>query len=332
MALRDSIPASAKAKIADVTTMDEAWRLLDLEFGDVQELRAKLKDQVRGIKIKATKDSARIVELFHQIQIIAVKIKATGNLDMLENDDEYIALVSKHLPKDVMWRWWESDKSGWSNFYLFLEGIAKIAKKQQTSESIMSALSGEGEKSKCSSCHKIHSGKCNKKNTALVSQNSDKKCPVCDKDAHLYKTKNGQEAISKRVKDCPGFKEANDDQKKEMVKKLKNKYPLCAKCSSWYHKSQDCTWKANCTKCGDNHLNDLCSLKKFFTCSLSTKGSCMMSLQDVPIKNSSIKARTMFDNGSKLTLVSSFFANKNNFSYEEATYTISRVGGAESTF
>ena len=149
---------------------------------------------------------------------------------MLENDNEYIALVSKHLPKDVMWKWWESDKSGWSNFYLFLEGIAKIAKKQQTSESIMSALSGEGEKSKCSSCHKIHSGKCNKKNTALVSQNSDKKCPVCDKDAHLYKTKNGQEAISKRVKDCPGFKEANDDQKKEMVKKLKNKHPLCAKC------------------------------------------------------------------------------------------------------
>ena len=40
VALRDSIPASAKAKIADVTTMDEAWRLLDLEFGDVQEIRA----------------------------------------------------------------------------------------------------------------------------------------------------------------------------------------------------------------------------------------------------------------------------------------------------
>ena len=31
-------------------------------------------------------------------------------------------------------------------------------------------------------------------------------------------------------------------------------------------------------------------------------------------------------------MVSSFFTNKNNFSYEEATYTISGVGGAESTF
>ena len=113
----------------------------------------------------------------------------------------------------------------------------------------MSALSEEGEKSKCSSCHKIHSEKCNKKNTALVSQNNDKKCPACDKDAHHYKTKNGQEAISKRVKDSPGFKEANDDQKKEMVKKLMSKYPLCTKCLSWYHKSQDCTWKLNCSKC-----------------------------------------------------------------------------------
>merc|ERR1712101_80398 len=101
VALRDSIPASAKAKIADVTTMDEAWRILDLEFGEVQELRAKLKDQVQGIKIKATKDSAHIVELFHQIQIIAAKIKATGNLDMLQNDNKYVALVSKHFPRTL---------------------------------------------------------------------------------------------------------------------------------------------------------------------------------------------------------------------------------------
>ena len=40
----------------------------------------------------------------------------------------------------------------------------------------------------------------------------------------------------------------------------------------------------------------------------------------------------MFDNGFELTLVSSFFTNKHNFSYQEASYTISGVGGAESTF
>ena len=93
------------------------------------------------------------------------------------------------------------------DFYVFLEQSANTAKKELTAESIRSALSGEGDKSKCSSCHKLHSGKCNKpKTTAVVSQNGDKKCPVCDKNAHLYKTRNGQEAISKRVKDCPGFR------------------------------------------------------------------------------------------------------------------------------
>ena len=52
------------------------------------------------------------MELFHQIQIIAAKIKATGNLDMLKNDDEYIALVSKPLSKELMWKWWKAEKSG----------------------------------------------------------------------------------------------------------------------------------------------------------------------------------------------------------------------------
>ena len=32
---------------------------------------------------------------------------ATGSLSLLENDKEYVALVSKHLCKEVMWRWWE---------------------------------------------------------------------------------------------------------------------------------------------------------------------------------------------------------------------------------
>ena len=79
------------------------------------------------------------------------------------------------------------------------------------------------------------------RNAAIVSQNTDKKYPVCDKDAYLYKTRNGQEAISKRIKDCPWFKEANDDLKKDMVKKIKTKHPVCDKYLSWFHKSQDCT-------------------------------------------------------------------------------------------
>ena len=54
-------------------------------------------------------------------------------------------------------------------------------------------------------------------------------------------------------------------------------------------------------------------------------------MQDIPVFASST-TRTLFDNGSELTLVSSIFAKKNNLPYEEATYTLAGVGGAEKTY
>ena len=117
--LRDSIIVTAKAKIEDVTKMIEAWKLLDLEYGDLEKLRAKLRDQVPGLKIKAKKDTVCIVEL----------------------------KLSKHHSREVMWEWLKQDKSRWSNFYLFLENTTKIAKKQLILDPILSALSGDqGEK------------------------------------------------------------------------------------------------------------------------------------------------------------------------------------------
>ena len=44
--LRESVPALAKAKIADASTMNKAWKLLDLDYGNLQEVCAKLKEQV----------------------------------------------------------------------------------------------------------------------------------------------------------------------------------------------------------------------------------------------------------------------------------------------
>ena len=226
-----------------------------------------------------------------------------------------------------MWKWWESNRTGWTDFYLFLEESANTAKKQLTAKSIISALSGgEGDKSKCPTCRKYHTGQCNKVTAAVSNRET---CPACEEASHKYKTKTGKEATSKRVKDCPGFKAADEEEKEEMVKKIKTNHPVCTKCSSWSHSTEDCTWKLACEKCGEIHLNDLCNLKKFFTCTLSrNQGSSLMCLQDVNMRDSSVNARTLFDNGSELTLISSIFAKKNNLPYEEATYTISGVGGA----
>ena len=97
-ALREYVPAIAKAKIIAATSMAEAWKLLDLDYRNLQEVRAKLKKEIRSLKVKATSGPAKIVELFHQIQLVAAKIKATGSNSLLE-DEEYVALVGNHLAK-----------------------------------------------------------------------------------------------------------------------------------------------------------------------------------------------------------------------------------------
>ena len=127
-ALRESVPALARAKIIASTTMAEAWKLLDLDYGNIQEVRAKLKQQVRSLKLKAVSGPAKTVELFHQVQLLSAKIKATGSITLLE-DEEYIALVGGHLPKETMLKWWDSEKAGWMDFYAFLEKSANTAKK-----------------------------------------------------------------------------------------------------------------------------------------------------------------------------------------------------------
>ena len=57
-----------------------------------------------------------------------------------------------------------------------------------------------------------------------------------------------------------------------------------------------------------------------------------MSLQDIPVHNSSTKAHVMFDNGSEITLVSNFFARKNNLPFERATYTMAAMGSKPTTY
>ena len=195
-ALREAVPVIAKGKLIDISNLTDAWKLLDLVYGDAQEIRAKLKDQVRCIKLKTSRDSSKLVELFHAIQIITAQIKDSGSLALLEYYEEYMALVKRHLPKEIVWKWCHKDLSGWASFFNFLEKEAKVAKKMITNESINSALSGATDKpQKCTTCHKNYPGKCQKTKTTAVVQGADKTCPVCSKHAHKYKTKLGVQGI-----------------------------------------------------------------------------------------------------------------------------------------
>ena len=103
-ALPDDVPALTKTKITYASMLSGAWKILEIDYGNVQEIRAKLKDEVRSIKFKATGDSAKLVKLYYSLQVISANIKASGSLSLLDNDKEYVILVLKHLQKDIAWR------------------------------------------------------------------------------------------------------------------------------------------------------------------------------------------------------------------------------------
>ena len=62
-ALSEALPTTAKARITKLMSLKEAWHILDLNYGCLEEC-ARLKEKLRTIKLKATNDAAKEVKLF----------------------------------------------------------------------------------------------------------------------------------------------------------------------------------------------------------------------------------------------------------------------------
>ena len=114
---------------------------MDIHYGGKRVVRAKLKAKIINISLKASDNFSKEVELFDIVQNISSKIQAARGASMLEVDEEYITLVSNHLSIEVRVEWKKSKKSEWSDFYLFLEERAKLAKSLLTDESILADIS-----------------------------------------------------------------------------------------------------------------------------------------------------------------------------------------------
>ena len=77
-----------------------------------RQIRAKLKNKVIKISLKAFDDFAKAAELFDTTQKISSKIKAAQGASMFEVDVEYIALVARHLIQEAKIDWVKSEQSG----------------------------------------------------------------------------------------------------------------------------------------------------------------------------------------------------------------------------
>ena len=125
--LKESIPNDAKDRLYEVSSLNEAWKKLDLLYGQSMEICSKLKKEMDDIRIAAKHSPYTEIEVYVKVQAISSKIKAAGAYQMLTGDHEYVSLIFKLLDSNSQNEWIKGRKTGWSDFYKFLEGIYEEA-------------------------------------------------------------------------------------------------------------------------------------------------------------------------------------------------------------
>ena len=85
---------------------------------------------------------------------------ATDRAGSLEHDQEYIALLARHLDKEQKLKW-INEEENCVRFYSFLEKLAKQARKVQGIHDTLKAI-GQQTDPKANICGKTHGGTCYK--------------------------------------------------------------------------------------------------------------------------------------------------------------------------
>ena len=140
---------------------------------------------------------------------------------MLEGDQEYIALVSKHLSSDDLNNWVKTRFHDWCTFHSFLEHLTKDAWSTQVLEETRNGFNVPQHLKTCEHCNGDNASRFCKKQKpkmAKVLTVGDKKtCQACGQEAHKVKFLDGNSIVSNHTVSCPDFKSANHAGKVELL-------------------------------------------------------------------------------------------------------------------
>ena len=139
--LKDQIPNLTKNKLHKVNKLTEALSVLDELYGQPDEIQSEIKGQIIALHIKASKSPEKEIELFDSVQYISSHIKEVGGMNMLESDQEYVTLISKHLSAKQELSWIRTEDKSWNSFFSFLGKQAKMVRKIQVLHNISSGCS-----------------------------------------------------------------------------------------------------------------------------------------------------------------------------------------------
>ena len=156
--------------------------------------------KILSLQLKSTKSPDHEIELFDSIQYISCRIKAAGGCNMLGANEEYIALIAKHLTNENKLRWVTTGASDWQSFYSFLVNLTTYAHCIQVLRDVSSGFAVPHPPKTCKHCNGDYASRFCKKQkpkTAKVLTVWDKKtCQACGQEAHPVQLWDGKSIAS----------------------------------------------------------------------------------------------------------------------------------------
>ena len=139
--LKDKIPKNATDKMFGITTLEDAWKILDNNYGNRELTVSLLKNKLKNIKPSAKEDHNRVIELKDQLSHLSRRMTAVGGQSLLDSDMDFIASISKHLPDHLRYKWdvvsCETTGSKWMSFSKFMENEADVALHRKITETCL---------------------------------------------------------------------------------------------------------------------------------------------------------------------------------------------------
>ena len=363
--LRDAVTREAKDQLYGVTKLEEAWSILSKRFGDKMLISKKLKTQLKNIQSEGKSDPEKVINLKIKVRNIVTRLELLNMGEALTHDSEFLSAVYCALPDRHRVRWLDTTKSDdrWKDMLIFLDKVYEQSNEELT---LLSTISKDNTAKKVVKPAGLAAGGVSAaddddedfaklRDAKKQARESCGTCPVCSK-AHTYKRRDTSNWPSDRLLKCKKFSDMNIKQRAAAVEKAKG----CGRCTSWGHQKNNCNMRPNScgedvsgTKCIGDHSrllhgsgNVYCGVarSKLISGKESSSSSDSESsesdpfsivredeeaiyfIQDIPLKNSSKKSRTIWDRGSNRVLIREEFAEDNNLVSRDVTYKMEVVG------
>ena len=217
--LRDNVPESAKKMLTGEKSLDSAWKILVKLYGNKTMLANKLKAKLKNIQSSGKEDHDIVINLAIEVKAIVKSLTEMEMQEMLHHDDEYLSAIFRILPSPHRNKWLEYDKSAHSSVWDAMEKFLEEAHEKATDTKVLLcnyAANDNTEGVKCRKCHEFGHKKA--------------QCPS---------------NVTVGAAGAKGGDKASENDKKQKLKELFGKCPLCKEFHSYKRKRDNKSWPSD---------------------------------------------------------------------------------------